>query len=110
MTRFKDGPAKGQTLMLKRAARFLRVTYLKGKWDGLDQLEDTPLPGESVYVYEIVGRPGHAFIDDENCRGLYPIAEYFFVKEQPALETLFDNEEFDGWCRKRAKLKPRKDI
>jgi len=43
MTRFLDGPAQGETLMLRRAPILLRVTRdPMGNFDGLDQLDDRP--------------------------------------------------------------------
>ena len=58
MTTFVDGPAKGQRLRLKRAARFLRVTEANGEWDALDQLTDHPRTDEKLWAYEITGQPG----------------------------------------------------
>lgn len=46
MTTFIDGPAKGQTLMLRRNPVYLIVTEENGKFDALDQLEDAPKPTE----------------------------------------------------------------
>jgi len=61
MTTFKDGPAKGQTLMLRRAQMFLRVVQdPKGTWDALDQPDDTPKPEERLYAYRIDGQPAMA--------------------------------------------------
>ena len=53
MTRFLDGPAAGNALMLRRAPLFLRVTIdaAGGKVDALDQLDDDPQDGETVHVY-----------------------------------------------------------
>lgn len=48
MTRFTDGPAQGLVLMLRRAARFLRVVHDGKKFDALDQLNDRPRPEERI--------------------------------------------------------------
>lgn len=104
MTRFVDGPAQGKTLMLKRAARFLRVTYYKGfkgdVFDALDQPEDLPRQVEKLFAYEIVSLSGAAHI---NCgrgkgSGFYPIAEYRFVTEQPTDEQMRDGTQWHNWC------------
>lgn len=105
MIRFDDGPAKGQVLMLKRVARFLRVTEEAGVWDGLDQLEDTPRPGEKLYTYEVYGEIGSAFVDfsgkSKKASGLYPVANYRFVKEQPTDATMRDPAAWTEWCHKQ---------
>lgn len=100
MTTFQDGPAKGQRLMLHRAARFLRVTELNGKWDALDQPSDTPRPDEKLYAYEIVGKPGHMHLNTgrKPGGGFYPIAEYRFVPAQPTDAQMRDREQWYRWC------------
>ena len=99
MTRFNDGPAKGQNLMLKRAARFLRVVEENGKWDALDQREDTPKPTETIYAYTIVGEPGMSHIHASGGRGgFYTIANYRFVTPQPADSEMRDNNAWRTWC------------
>lgn len=54
MIRLLDGPAAGSELSLRRAPYFLRVVIDRrsGKVDALDMLDDTPLPGEAVHVYQ----------------------------------------------------------
>jgi|ERR1051325_882218 hypothetical protein len=101
MTSFEDGPAKGQHLMLKRAARFLRVVEADGKWDALDQPDDRPRPKEKLYAYEITARPGWCHL---NCgrrgggSGFYPIATYRLVKTQPADAEMRSAEAWSRWC------------
>lgn len=101
MTRFVDGPAKGKTLMLKRAARFLRVVEENGQFDALDQLHDTPSAGERIYAYEITAMPGHAFVDfggkAKKASGCYVIAEYRFVTEQPTDTEMRDGIQWHKW-------------
>jgi len=100
MTTFTDGPAKGKTLMLKRAARFLRVVESFGKFDALDQPGDRPTPSEKLYAYEIVESPGMAHINCGRGRGsgFYPVASYALVKEQPSDEQMRDAKQWHEWC------------
>jgi len=99
MTTFLDGPAKGQTLMLHRAVKFLRVTQSKKGFDALDQPDDKPEPGEVLYAYQITAPPGHCHI---NCRGkgsgFYPIAEYRFCDPQPLEGMMEDKDLWAHWC------------
>jgi hypothetical protein len=99
MTAFEDGPAKGQTLMLHRAPRFLRVTEDNGKWDALDQLADTPRPNEKLFVYEIVGEPSWIHIYKRGPgSGFYTRASYRFVAQQPEDETMRHTPAWRDWC------------
>lgn len=103
MTRFEDGPARGQTLMLKRAAYFLRVVQgADGKFDALDQLDDTPKPDEKLFAYEINGTPGMAFVDGTKCRGAYALANYKVVKNQPTDVEMRTTEAWQEWVMKTA--------
>lgn len=104
MTSFKDGPAKGQRLMLKRAVTFLRVVELQGKWDALDQLTDEPEDNENVYAYKITGQPGHCHINMGRGRGgFYPIAEYAMCPEQPPDSVMRSRKEWGEWCEAKAR-------
>jgi hypothetical protein len=50
---FVDGPAEGESLDLRRAPYFLRVVRgIDGKWDALDQLDDDPAMGETIFIYK----------------------------------------------------------
>ena len=99
MTTFEDGPAKGQHLMLKCAARFLRVVEANGTWDALDQPTDTPRPEEKLYAYEIAGQPGMCHLNCGRGRGgWYPIASYRFVKDQPPDAEMRSAEAWSRWC------------
>jgi hypothetical protein len=107
MTRFTDGPAKGQALMLRRAARFIRVTEENGKWDALDQLEDKPRPAEKLYAYEAIQETvGYAFIDfrgkQKGRSGRYAIAVYRIVNPQPTDEQMRSNDAWTAWCCSKA--------
>lgn len=103
MTRFEDGPAKGQTLMLKRAPYFLRVVLSpKGKWDALDQLDDKPDRTETLFAYELIEAPGVAFL---NPGGRYPVARYRLVENQPIDGAMRDSEAWPAWVETEAKRK-----
>jgi hypothetical protein len=102
MTRFEDGPAKGQTLMLKRSPQFLRVAEAGGKWDALDQFEDTPEPGEKLHAYERHGEAGGCHIRASGGRsGFYTVASYRHCAEQPAQEQMRDQDAWRDWCREQ---------
>ncbi len=110
MTRFLDGPAKGKVLMLKRAARFLRVVHDGKEFDALDQPTDTPRPEERIYAYEIAEPPGWAFIDGSKCRGRYPIASYKAVPIPLDEAIMRDAEKWHEWCVARAAQHPRPEL
>ena len=58
----EDGPATGcPMLMLHRFPLYLRVVKaMDGKFDALDQLDDDPELGETIYIYKRVNsRAGH---------------------------------------------------
>lgn len=103
MTTFKDGPAKGQRLMLKRAVTYLRVVECDGKWDALDQPSDEPTKAEKVYAYKITGQPGHCHINMGRGRGgFYPIAEYAICLTQPPDDVLRSRSAWCAWCEANA--------
>jgi hypothetical protein len=106
MTKFLDGPAKGKTLMLKRAPVFLRVVEFGGEIDALDQLEDVPQLNEKLTAYTLVARPGVAFVDCTKCRGAYPIATYHLVKDQPSDAVMRINGNWSNWCEENGKIHP----
>lgn len=111
MTTFVDGPAKGQRLRLKRAARFLRVVEANGKWDALDQVTDSPRPEEKLYAYEITGQPGMMHVDAAGGRsGWYPIASYRIGTDQPADAEMRITEGWQQWCESRVRVSPRADL
>jgi len=102
MTKFLDGPAAGQTLMLHRAPIFLRVVEQAGEFDALDQLEDEPRPGEKLYAYRRTGDAGYAFIDfggkSKKASGCYPIASYSFIEPQPTQAEMSMYPTWAEWC------------
>jgi hypothetical protein len=100
MTTFLNGPAKGQTLMLHNSPRWLRVTCGRGKWDALDQWEDSPLPDELIYCYQLAEITGHAHINMGRGRGgFYPIASYRYVEPQPDERKMRSNELWVKWSQ-----------
>lgn len=96
MTRFVDGPAKGKTLMLKRAPVFLRVVQNSktGAIDALDQEHDVAGPDENLFAYQLTAMPARAFIDGPKISGCYPIASYQLVERPPTTNEMRSNA---GW-------------
>lgn len=104
MTRFLDGPAAGQQLMLHRAPLFLRVCESAGGIDSLDMLDDEPAEGEVLFAYYRVGRPTSIHIDytcsktrRRKAKWLLA-AEYRVVKDQPSAMTMGDSQLWREWC------------
>lgn len=99
MTRFEDGPAKGQVLCLKRAPFFLRVVCAAdGKWDALDQPDDEPRADETIHVYKLKGTPGFCHVNrGRNGSGWYAVATYVQTLVQPgdAVRKICD---WVDWC------------
>lgn len=107
MTTFEDGPAKGKTLMLHRAAMFLRVVESKGEIDALDQLTDKANPKEKIYAYKIIGDAGFCHIRASGGRGgFYPIAKYRLYSQQPSDADMRDNEAWTKWVMEKADKTP----
>lgn len=106
MTRFLDGPARGQTLMLKRAPKFLRVTRddkhsLSPVWDALDQVDDTPMQGESLFAYQCKGTPTMCHVNIRGGKGgFYPIAEYELCQVQPTDDEMRSTSAWQAWCHR----------
>lgn len=103
MITFLDGPAKGQTLALKRAPRFLRVTRTRGgTFDALDQLEDTPLERETMFAYEIAEYQGTYHLlcgrGSKTASGFYQQGAYRFFPRQPDDATMRDTGLWRQWC------------
>lgn len=108
MTKFNGGPANGQTLMLKRAPKFLRVTLKtergKPKFDALDQPNDTPEATERIFAYEQFGEVGSAHINmGRKGGGFYTLADYRFVPDQPTDAEMRNSVKWEKWCEARPK-------
>lgn len=103
MTKFLDGPAQGNTLMLKRAVLLLRVVTKDGKtWDALDQPEDTPAPDEKIQVYALKEHRGNCHVklggQAKNASGFYPMSDYVLCKIQPDDIVARDAGKWSAWC------------
>lgn len=110
MTKFHNGPAHDVTLLLRRipAARFIRaVVNPAGEWDALDMLDDTAAPSETIYAYKIKAgtEPSwcHLNMGRKSGSGMYQIAEYEFIEQQPADEDLRENPKWQAWCLAESK-------
>jgi hypothetical protein len=112
---FLDGPASGQTLMLRRAPLFLRVCHDAGyakavckkgrqEWDALDELSDVPRPGEKLYVYvrESHAGPIYVLMSSRNGSGWYERATYKLHSEQPDDETMRRTSSWQAWAQAAA--------
>lgn len=100
MIRFLDGPAAGVVLWLKRAPVLLRAVEHHGKWDGLDQIEDDPQPGESVHVYVRSSAVRAVHVSRRSGGGgVYPMADYRYASRQPGGEHGRDRAKWRQWCR-----------
>lgn len=103
MVTFTDGPAAGESLSLRRAPRFLRVTRFQRSgwvWDALDQFGDEPNPCETLYAYERVGEANyvHMRMSPRSASGFYAMASYHFVPEQPSDQVMRDTDSWRAWC------------
>lgn len=98
MIHFKNGPAKGQGLLLKRAPTFLRVTELAGKFDGLDQFNDEPDPLETITVYLLIRKTGWMHVKTTKGGRVYISAEYELWEDQPEEEIMRSNIAWRAWC------------
>lgn len=89
---FRDGPAKGKSLELRRWPRFLRVEIAAdGKVDALDQPEDLPQLGATLHTYEqIPGATGHVCGRGRG-QSCFPTLDY---RHNPLLEP---SDDWDIW-------------
>lgn len=101
MTTFTNGPAKGQTLLLRRSPVYLRVVFDSRNFDALDQPDDEPRRNERVYIYELQETKGHVFLDGPKCRGCFAIASYSMVLNPPNEATMRDTDAWAQWCATR---------
>lgn len=110
MIRFIDGPAAGQALSLARAPLLLRVVCsAKGDWDALDQLGDTPKPGETIHVYRRESHKGSYFWDGRGkggrrTGGFSQIATYRHLPDQPGDQHTRDTAAWRSWCEANKEL------
>lgn len=85
---FLDGPPEivAASLTLQRTPEYLRVVVAPdGKVDALDQLDDTPREGETIYAYRRLGTApsGEAFVcgRGQGASGCYQIVGYGHTEE-----------------------------
>lgn len=107
MTTFLDGPAKGETLLLRNAPAMLRVTLnqtgLLPVWDALDVVGDTAEPHEFIYAYRRAGPVMAAHLNFGRGRrggprsGYYAGAPYRLIEPQPAPELLRNERAWYAW-------------
>lgn len=105
MITFLDGEAAGQTLMLRRAPKLLRVVKSsRGNWDALDQLNDQPKPTEKIFVYErrddLEVSTYHLCIrgKGKGGSGYYYRASYSVFPEQPADALIRTTDAWRSWA------------
>ena len=115
MTKLIDGPAHGKRLMLRRAARFLRVVVAdSGEIDALDQPTDKPKPSETCYAYEIVARPGNMHIRcggrSKGASGFYPVADYKYMEPPLEQEIMRDAKLWAAWTQAEEAARPRPEL
>jgi len=99
-----DGPAAGH-YSIRRAPHFLRAVRFETVQDVLDQLNDTPRLGETVYVYEL--DTSEPWFDPES----FERATLAIICPPPGArgtyrhradvdgETLRETEAWRAWCR-----------
>lgn len=99
MTTFIDGPAKGQTLLLKNAPTYMRVVQnAAGKWDALDAPGDTPAVDETCHAYFRHEFRGSCHINRGGGRGgFYAMADYRILGTQPAQEVMKSQKGWEDW-------------
>ncbi len=110
MITFLDGPAKGESLALRRIPKLLRVVRSRrGQWDALDQLDDVPQPGETIFVYVRRDEPAPTWYhvcargQGRSASGRYWNAEYsLFRGEEPADHVLRDTDAWRAWAAQQA--------
>jgi hypothetical protein len=90
--------------MLKRAPLFLRVVTKGKSIDALDQLEDTPKPDETIFVYKLIGTMGAIHLNRSGGRGgFYQMATYRFLSDQPQDAEVRETDAWQAWTRQAAK-------
>lgn len=108
MIRLIDGEAAGETLMLRRAPKLLRVVKSpRGNWDALDQLSDQPKPNEKIFVYQrrddLEVGTYHLCIRGKGKKegGWYARASYSVLPSQPADELVRTTDAWRQWASEK---------
>jgi hypothetical protein len=104
VTTFKDGPAEGLKLLLRRAPIFIRAVVDEGgEMDVLDDPGDATRPGEVPYTYRRLNKPFTFFVSERGPRGnrtggQFVGADYALHEIQPDRGTMTDNARWQKWC------------
>lgn len=103
MIEFKDGPAAGVVLRLRRCPIYLRVVQTDtSSFDALDQLDDQAQPCESIHVYRRVGQVSQVHVcargKDRHLSGWHQVATYVLHAEQPSDDVARDNALWAVWA------------
>jgi hypothetical protein len=100
---FDDGPAKGKGLELARQPLFLRVEIgTDGRVDALDQPEDLPELGATLYVYERnPGVAGHILMSRPR-RGMWMYRYHLSDAVEPTDDWTEWGRRVTAYCRARA--------
>ncbi len=109
MTTFVDGPARGQTLMLRRGVIFLRVVYdtQTKLWDALNEPDDKATATEIVYAYVLRGESIMVHVNIAgNKGGMFQMAEYKFIEPQPKDSQIRVNKCWEIWVDSNKHLAP----
>lgn len=108
MITFRDGPAKGQTLQLRRAPFLLRVVQAADRsWDALDQLDDKPKRNEQIIVYQLDPQTltrYHLSCGRWGGSGWYMSGEYFVLEPQPDEEHLRETDAWRRWATQQTEV------
>jgi hypothetical protein len=109
VTRFEDGPAQNTALSLRRAPYYLRVVMKDGKFDALDQLEDTPAADEQITVYFLKSNDGFVHVDGRDPKTgkrfgrTETMATYKLCPVQPDDATVRSTMLWQAWCQEQGK-------
>lgn len=99
---FLDGPAAGFCVAVARAPILLRVVCDRTlKFDCLDQLDDTPKPDETIFVYIRASLPQMMHVRrDRRAGGSFSCtaAQYRLWPNQPDDSWLRTKARWDEWC------------
>ena len=105
LVRFKiAGHGKGKLLDLKRTPKYLRFVFNGSDWgtlDALDQLDDTPRPGEHM-IAAVIGESSNIHVDGmkngRRCGWNVKIIDYDMIAVQPSQELMRDIAKWQAWC------------
>jgi hypothetical protein len=106
-----DGPAAGQEFAIRRIPKYLRVVCSPhGKWDTLDQVDDTPRPREKIFVYvrrdDLPQSRIHIKATRRSQSGYYFTCSYSFLPEQPADSDVRRNFMWESWVASKQSTLP----